>query len=561
MRKINKKTIIIISVLLLCSISLFTCFIVFTQKEEYKEIKKQGKNEKEEYFGDIVFTYVDKSVYLENVIPTLDKFGVMNDAFTFSIKNKNSGIKKYTLSLLDDNSTIKNSDIRYEITKNDEVLGIYTLNDDGIIDISEIDGNGEIKYAIKLWLKYDSEYVVGTFRKKIAVSIENTTEAMPNEPILTKGMIPVYYDSDNNSWYKADIKNTYNSKWYDYGDRRWANAVTVDSKKRDFYESSSVGTKILIEDINSFWVWVPRFNYDVNNDEIKINFVNDDEVAFRSFTFNNQELSGFWIAKFESGVKDDILCFKTSLPKDCNNSSNKLYFVPNYAFTNRINMANLFYSMRKMEMNNNIYGFMGAGSKLNNDGTIKNDQNNIDIHMIKNSEWQALALLSDSIYGKRGNENYKDNDKLIYHNNSNYTGKSSYENNLYDYNIKIMGEGASTTGNTTGVYDTAGGKREYVMIDNDKINLFSKTSKSGFTTKVKEYYYDDDFKSDTTLQFKDRYSNDNNITNEPITRGGYKNTGNIFNVNSVSDFIDKISLESSSRATLMIVKEKENDKA
>ena len=67
--------------------------------------------------------------------------------------------------------------------------------------------------------------------------------------------------------------------------------------------------------------------------------------------------------------------------------------------------------------------------------------------------------------------------------------------------------------------------------------------------------------SDTTLQLQDRISNDNSITNDPITRGGYKNTGNIFNVYSASDFINKISLESNSRASIVIIKEKENDKA
>ena len=106
----------------------------------------------------------------------------------------------------------------------------------------------------------------------------------------------------------------------------------------------------------------------------------------------------------------------------------------------------------------------------------------------------------------------------------------------------------------------AGGKREYVMINNSKLNIFEKNSNSGFSNKVKDYYYDDDFKEDTTLQFKDRYSSDNNVTNEPITRGAYKNNGNIFNVNSVSDYINKISVESNSRPTLVIVKEKENDK-
>ena len=558
MRKINKKTLLIIIILLLVSACCFTCFIVFTKKEEVRENKTL---EHQEYFGDIIFSYIDKSIYIKDMIPTLDKFGVMNEAFTFSIKNKNSLPKKYTLSLLDDNSTVKNSDIHYELTKDGKVLGIYTLSDDGIIDVADISGNGEVKYAIKLWLDYDSEYIVGTFSKKISVTVGETEVIKANEPILVKGMIPVYYDEENNGWYKADSKNTYNNLWYDYEEQKWANVVTVNSNKREFYEDSSVGTKILLEDINSFWVWIPRFNYDINNNNIEIKFVKEDDLAYRAFTFNKEELSGFWIAKFESGIKEDILCVKSALTKDCNNSNHKLYFAPNYLFTNRITMANLFYTMRKMEFSGNIYGFSPAGSKLNNDGTIKGDVNNLDIHMIKNSEWQAVALLSDSKYGKLGNNDYDSDNKLINNNNSNYSGKSSYQDSLYDYNIKIKGTGASTTGNTTGIYDMAGGKREYVMIDNNKLNIFNKNSNSGFTSKVKEYYYDDDFLSDTTLQFKERYSKDNSITTEPVTRGGYKNMGNIFNVYSVSDYISKISMESNSRPTLVIVKEKENDKA
>ena len=553
----NKK-IVIVLIILFVGVASFIGFMVLSKKNPENE--KTYSDTKEEYVGDIVFTYIDKSVYIKDAIPTLDKFGVMNDPFTFSIKNNSSDTRKYTLSLLDNNSTIKNSDVRYELIKNDASQGIHTLSDDGIIDISDITGYGEVKYAIKLWLSYNSEYVVGTFKKKISVSLGEKENITVSEPVLVKGMIPVYYDEENNSWYKSESKNTYNNEWYHYSEQKWANAVTIKSSKREFYEESSIGTKILLEDINSFWVWIPRFNYELVNNDINIHFVNENKEAYEAFVFNNQQLPGFWISKFESGIEEDTLCVKSSLTKDCNNTNNKLYFAPNYLFTSRITMANLFYTIRKMELNGNIYGFTGAGSKLNNDGTIQKDQNNLDIHMIKNKEWQAVALLSDSKYGKRGNSNYDDNSKVIFNNNSNYTGKSFYNDTVYDYNIKISGEGASTTGNSTGVYDMSGGKREYVMLDNNKINLFS-NSNSAFSSKVKEYYYDNDFGSDTTLQFKDRYGSDNLVGKEPITRGGYKNTGNIFNVYSVSDYIDKISLESSSRATLVTVKEKKDEKA
>lgn len=553
----NKIIIIICIVLAMCSFLLY----FFTRTKYDNPINKKNSIEKEEFVGDISFTYVDKSVYIKDAIPTLDKFGVMNEAFSFTIKNNSSSNKTYTLSLVDDNSTIKNSDIRYELTKNNIVLGINTLSEDGNIDVGSLLGNEEVKYSIKLWLNYNSEYVVGTFRKKIAVFEGEKETVVVNEPMLAEGMIPVYYDENNNGWYKADNKNTYNSEWYDYADGKWANVVTIKNDKRKFYEESSVGTKILLEDINSMWVWIPRFNYTLNNNDIIINFVKENEEAYSAFNFNKQELPGFWISKYEAGIDENSSCIKTTLSKNCNNTNNKLYFIPNYLFMNRITMANLFYTIRKMELNGNIYGFKGAGNKLNNDGTIKGDINNMDVHMIKNSEWQAVALLSDSKYGKSGNNNFKDEEKIIYNNNSIYTGKSFYQDKLYDYNIKLTGEGASTTGNVTGVYDMAGGKREYVMINNDKLDIFNKKSNSGFTSIVKEYYYDNDFLSDTTLQLQDRISKDNSITNNPITRGGYKNTGNIFNVYSASDFINKISLESNSRASLVIIKEKENDKA
>ena len=215
-------------------------------------------------------------------------------------------------------------------------------------------------------------------------------------------------------------------------------------------------------------------------------------------------------------------------------------------------MASMFYSIRKMELKGNIYGFNGTGTSVNNDGTIKNDKNDIDTHMLRNSEWQAVALLSNSIYG---NKHYQ-----ILNNNSNVTGKCYYENEEYDYNT-IKGMKASTTGNITGVYDMSGGKREYVMIDNSELSIFDKKSNSGFSTLVKDYYYDKEFvEEDTTLKLKTRYTIENIINSEPITRGGYKNVGNIFNLYGTKDYIDKISVETNSRASLVIIREDNNEK-
>ena len=554
----RKKTFLIFLMGFVIGIVGFTISLIMYLKPDSKVVKNDDiKNPDEKKpvevienvnTGDISFDSIDSSLYLENVIPTLDKFGVLGKAFNFTIKNNGREAKNYTLKLVDStNSTIPNKNIRYELTKNDKVLGIYTLREDGVLDISQIRTLEEVKYSIKIWLDYNSEIKVGTFNKKISVTTENigiNTENA-NPPVLTNGMIPVYYDSDTNSWIKSDNKNTYSNEWYNYGRGKWANVVTVNEDKREFYLESNIGTKIEIDDINAFFVWIPRFAYSSNNDNIDIKFVDTSTEAYPAFKFNDKEIDGFWITKFESGLKEDSSCKKLSIPSECNNSDNPLYFVPNYAFNNKITMANMFYAIRKMELKNNIYGFVSNATSLNNDGTIKKDKNDIDTHMIKNTEWQAVALLS---YSKYGNTN-------IVNNNTLYTGGVTINDESYDYNVLDKGVKASTTGNIYGVYDMAGGKREFVMINNEEINLFNKKSNSGFTTKIKDYYYDNDFTdTDTTKLYYEKISKDNLINSEPITRGGYKNTGNIFNVYCAQDYINKLSLETNSRAILIVYK-------
>ena len=561
-KKKNKKTYIIFLIGFVIGIVGFTISFIMYLKNEPTVVKNDDNSNnnnktivddttKEYVVGDIVFSSIDNSLHLDKMIPTLDKFGVYSEPFKFTIKNTSREAKNYTLKLVDDNSTIQNKNIRYELTKNDKVLGIYTLSDDDVIDLSQIKSLEEIKYSIKIWLDYNSDVKIGSFNKKIAVTIENIggNGEVLNEPVLTDGMIPVYYDNETNTWFKSDNKNTYSNEWYNYLEHKWANAVTVNEEKREEYMNNRVGSKIDPDDINAFWVWIPRFSYESDGSNINITFVDTTRDAYPAFKFNDKEIDGFWISKFESGITEDSECFKSSLPSECNKSDNLLYFVPNYRFNNRITMANMFYAIRKMELKDNIYGFKNNGTKLNNDGTIKGDSNNIDTHMIKNIEWQAVALLSSSKYGVK--------DKQITNNDSVFTGGASNYGVDYEYNVAEKGGMASTTGNIYGIYDMAGGKREFVMINNEEINLFNKKSNSGFTTKIKEYYYDNDFSdSDTTIKYQERISKDNLINSEPITRGGYKNTGNIFNVYCAQDYINKISLETNSRASLVVIKER-----
>ena len=86
----------------------------------------------------------------------------------------------------------------------------------------------------------------------------------------------------------------------------------------------------------------------------------------------------------------------------------------------------------------------------------------LNSHLIKNSEWGAIAYLSKSKYGKETEE--------IYINNSSRgitgaSGSSSVANTNVSVNedyTSFQGVKASTTGNVYGIYDMNGGAWEYV---------------------------------------------------------------------------------------------------
>ena len=73
-------------------------------------------------------------------------------------------------------------------------------------------------------------------------------------PTLGSGMIPVTI-SNNGTVKYADT----NSNWYNYCDKRWANAVILSSG------SYKVGDTIPESAIESYFVWIPRFRYKLWN--------------------------------------------------------------------------------------------------------------------------------------------------------------------------------------------------------------------------------------------------------------------------------------------------------
>ena len=356
------------------------------------------------------------------------------------------------------------------VTMNGSAISSYTFAN-GVIGITSVTGNIVINAYVPV--------------------IEAVTK--PNAPVLNGDMIPVYYD---NGWKKADVSNTGNS-WYDYTNQKWANAVTVVSSKRSTYKSVGVGASISIDDINTMWVWIPRYSYTIKSEdstnyygkkttctaptqdlpgEIDVKFVStstkDTGVAQykgnnasgwrtnEAFNFGGSAKAGVWVGKFETTGTLSSACTNTS----CNVSN--VTIKPGLESLRNQKVSSFFYMARSMQVSYaNTYGFNASSG---------------DLHMMKNDEWGAVAYLSQSRYGKYGNSDYSGANKEVYQNkSSNYItgssngtpGQSSITSPQYLYDNMTnngqgtgqAGPGASTTGNITGIYDMSGGAYEYVM--------------------------------------------------------------------------------------------------
>ena len=291
-----------------------------------------------------------------------------------------------------------------------------------------------------------------------------------NKPVLASNMIPVYYDETSEVWKKADVSNVdTNNPWYSYNSTgeykgRWANAVTVTSTNRTKYLNATPGTVIPMDDINTMWVWIPRFNavtpsnYNggtkTKPNAIDVTFVKQNETAIDAFTFGTKQLSGFWYGKFETS-HTTLASSTTNNNLGCTNetcsNANGIIIKPSVKSLRYNNISNFFFASRSMEQAGNSFGFVST---------------EVDTHMSKNNEWGAAAYLTQSIYG-RCTSSTSCTEIGINNNDSSITGYgapagsgTSVTNGAYN---TPLGKNASTTGTIYGIYDMSGGADEYVM--------------------------------------------------------------------------------------------------
>ena len=537
-----------------------------------------------------------EGIQLTNAIPTYDEEGKTYEPYVFSLKNESNIDIYYTLSLIDDEELISSCqttdgsacelldprDVRYEIKMGDRTV-TGTLSDSSIINYGIIDANETIEGELRVWLNINAtneamgKAFLGQLRVFGTQQLDDSRFEQGNDvvnaPEMDSNMIAVRHDGYN--WVKTDITNG----WYNYDMGIWANAVTVKSDKLAAYQSAPVGTEINMDDVETMWVWIPRYSYTIAGHgstyygkrgaylnssptvalpgEIDVKFVDTDIKDNGSakyldteepknwytpdaFTYGDEELSGIWVGKFETSSSNPSASYGGG-----NTTSLDPMIKPNVTSWRYINVSNIYNVGLKVSAAGNRYGFSTS----------------MNSHAMKNNEWAVVSYLSQSRYGKLGNENFTGANKEVYQNKSNvyitgcsygspsnpntdYGCQYEYDNNIRTEDGTVgKGVGASTTGTIYGVYDMSGGAWEYVMA-----NYNNMAANSGFSeplTLDSKYYNlyttgdpstacnGEECKGHGLSETSGWYSDYHNMVNETypwLLRGGYYESSTVAGV-------------------------------
>ena len=279
-----------------------------------------------------------------------------------------------------------------------------------------------------------------------------------NSPNIGPNMELVVFDDNTDTWVPDETKDGYSY---------------VDTSTEGANTSEWANAKVTIDGIDSYFVWIPRYAYKINGEnDIDIKFLqgtgnlaadgvttckyaddptlntSTDYIIHPVFTANadlgggfgnnngtnDNGIEGIWIGKYEASLANKadgtniVLSTSDSTDGDIllsENPDKTIVTKPGYSSWRNCTIG-------KMYTNALAYS------------------KDLESHMLKNSDWGAVAYLTESKYGRNGNE-------IGMNTNSSYiTGGGA--NNAY----ATTNQNQSTTGNVYGIYDMRGGATERV---------------------------------------------------------------------------------------------------
>ena len=417
-----------------------------------------------------------------------------------------------------------------------------------------VDGNGNV-------LDYDGPDGTDTPEKSTETTInrwngtidivflQNTSYAVsqtPNAPALDNTMVPVKYNTETKNWIVCSKDD---AEWYNYevqssttesgGSSKWANVMLTDDivveKDGTTYDASAiknlltsnslqtiVGATVTTE--GSMLVWVPRYAY-------RITYKNSSgEVLGYSDSRGIVTKDGKTPSSYQTPT--------TSINVNGSIGSTKYeYYRPHPAFETNLDQGG--WSSRLTGIWVGKFEATGSTSEVTVKSSLSSLRNKTigtfwqsakdnfkaktsGSHMMKNSEWGAVAYLTESKYGRNTTAVTKNTDSGFYTGGASTAG--AYKDNILQ----------STTGNVYGIYDTVGGATEYVAsyIANNQSNCGYQFASNDGTSdskndKTKSTKYATVYKYNTTSDsWRDNYYlNLNKVFGDGTTETSIEGTG------------------------------------
>ena len=191
---------------------------------------------------------------------------------------------------------------------------------------------------------------------------------------------------------------------------------------------------------------------------------------------------GMWVGKFETGYKGATST--SDAQKNVSDSTNVI-IKPNVFSWRNITVGNAFKTSLKYETT-------------------------LESHLMKNTEWGAIAYLTQSIYGMCTNNESTTCNEVTINSNTNYVTGYTGPSTAYPNSTA-----SSTTGNNTGIFDMSGGSWEYVIgYMSDNVKSSGLLEETDLTVENSKYF--DKYENKTDMEWSKRILGDATGELEPF---------------------------------------------
>ena len=308
----------------------------------------------------------------------------------------------------------------------------------------------------------DEEIALGSLEDYMITNGSYNKEKGVNEPRILSGMTEVMFNlpegSNKGTVIKSGETGFDESNWYDYTSSKWANTVTEDGSywvwiprfaykityadASDKSKGGTIDVKFLLGTTDEYYTDDTKTTketakraksateeVDTTTDYYYVHpaFTNESSIGYANGGWD-KELTGIWVAKFEAGyasgnnsapVKASSANYSQSdswtgaieagttddSSQPARNWLDGIYgstatsikyptFQPITYSMNYININDAYNVSKALTESGNIYGLSSSTA---------------DSHLMKNSEWGAIAYLAQSKYGNNNNEPYINN--------------------------------------------------------------------------------------------------------------------------------------------------------